>query len=242
MKRLTVSVIMVVQNGEKYITNAIDSVMNQSHQPDEIIVVDGISTDQTPIISRSYANIIYVKQPGTGLANARNTGIDLAKSDLVAFLDYDDLWTKDKLKIQIMEFEKNPDCQYSYGNLKLFLEPGNEARYGYTYSSFTEPKYGLTPGTLVVRKSLFQTIGNFKTEYKIGCDFEWFTRAKDLKIPFFFIPEILLLKRVHQSNLSNDAVTNRNEILNIIKQSLKFKRQETNNVVFGNWKMMLTDD
>ncbi len=234
MKRLTVSVIMVVQNGEKYFKSAIESVMNQSHQPDEIIVVDGISTDQTAIISQSYANIIYLKQSGTGLANARNTGIDYARGDLIAFLDYDDLWTKDKLKIQIVEFENSPDSQYSYGNLKFFLEPGNEARYGYTSSSFIEPKFGLTPGTLVARKSLFQTIGGFKTEYKIGCDFEWFTRAKDLKIPFGFIPEILLLKRVHQSNLSNDVATNRNEILKVIKQSLNSKRQKTTNVDFEN--------
>jgi len=223
---LSVSVILVVQNGEKYLKSAIESVMKQSHQPEEIIVVDGISTDKTATIARSFNQVSYLKQSGVGLANARNTGIDYATGDLIAFLDYDDQWTADKLKIQINHFITDPDVQYSFGCVKLFAEPGFELRPGYTKSSFAEPHVGRTPGTLMVRKSFLQNGGEFKPEYKIGCDFEWFTRVKDLKIPYVSIPQILLLKRIHHSNLSNNVETNRNEILKVIKQSLNFRRKE----------------
>jgi glycosyltransferase involved in cell wall biosynthesis len=226
MKKLAISVIIVVLNGEKYLKSAIDSVINQSHQPDEIIVVDGNSTDETAVIAKSFMQVTYIKQSGTGLANARNNGIDFATGDLIAFLDSDDLWTENKLKIQLEHFTNDPEIEYSYGRLKLFIKPGGtEPRTGYTQSSFLEPIHGRTPGTLIVRKSLFKNIGKFRTEYKIGCDFEWFTRVKNLKVPFAFVPETILLKRVHNSNLSNDVETNRNEILKIVRQSLHYQRQ-----------------
>jgi glycosyltransferase involved in cell wall biosynthesis len=137
MKKLAISVIIVVLNGEKYLKSAIDSVINQSHQPDEIIVVDGNSTDETAVIAKSFMQVTYIKQSGTGLANARNNGIDFATGDLIAFLDSDDLWTENKLKIQLEHFTNDPEIEYSYGRLKLFIKPGGtEPRTGYTPSSF----------------------------------------------------------------------------------------------------------
>jgi len=224
----SVSVIMVVKNGEKYLRNAINSVINQSFQPIEIIVVDGDSTDSTAEIAKSFPGVNYRKQVGLGLANARNTGIDCASGELIAFLDCDDLWVVEKLKIQTMEFLNNQNIGYNYGNVKLFVEPGTALRPGYSSTNFEEPQHGRTPGTLMVRKSLFRTVGNFKPEHKIGCDFEWFARVMDLGVPFSYIPEILLLKRVHSENLSNDAETNRSEIFKIVRQTLELNRRKNN--------------
>ena len=226
MVRLKISVILVVQNGEKYLKTAIESVINQSYKPDEIIVVDGNSTDQTAEIANSYNQVSYIKQSETGLANARNTGILYASGDLIAFLDHADVWVANKLKSQFIHFRKNPKLGYCYARLKLFLEPGNKLRFGYTKSDLDKSKEGRTPGTLMVRKSLFQQVGEFKTEYRIGCDIEWFTRVKNLGIPFVSLSDILLLKRIHDSNLSNDVETNRIEIIKIIKQSLHYQRNK----------------
>ncbi|WP_334756876.1 glycosyltransferase family A protein [Nostoc sp.] len=146
MRKIIISVIIVVKNGERYLSKAIESVINQTYPPDEILVVNGDSTDSTAQIAKSYKNVRYLHQQGKGLANARNTGIDNARGELIAFLDHDDYWTLDKLEVQINHFINSPDIQYSYANVKLFLEPGCELRSGFRQQQFEEEQVGRTPG------------------------------------------------------------------------------------------------
>lgn len=227
MEKLTITTVIVVQNGEKYLREAIESICQQSYQTDEIILVDGESIDKTLEIAQSYPNISYVRQSGKGLANARNTGIEAAQGDLIAFLDHDDRWVPDKLKIQINHFLSNPEVQYSYGKVQLFLESGCELRPGFREQLLAEAQHGRTPGTLIARKSLFRQIGKFNPEFTIGCDVEWFTRVKDYQIPAAFIPEVLLYKRLHHANLSNNVARNRQELLAIVQQSLQRQRHQS---------------
>lgn len=224
MNQITVSVIIVVQNGEKYLATAIDSVLSQTYLPNQIIIVDGNSTDKTADIAQSYNGVFYLKQTGKGLANARNTGIEKATGNLITFLDHDDHWCENKLTIQVNQFINYPEIQYSYGQVQLFLESGCELRQGFTETLLQEAQKGRTPSTLMVRKSLFEQIGKFNEEFTIGCDVEWFTRAKDDQIPYSFIPEILLYKRVHDHNLSGNVETNRKELFKIVRQSLQRQR------------------
>lgn len=107
----TISAIVVVQNGERYLSSAIESIIDQTHQPDEIIVVDGYSKDNTAEVAKSYLQVSYIRQHGTGLANARNTGIEYARGELIAFLDHDDYWLPDKLKVQLNCFISSPSTQ-----------------------------------------------------------------------------------------------------------------------------------
>ncbi|MEA5619904.1 glycosyltransferase [Cronbergia sp. UHCC 0137] len=225
MQELRISVIVVVQNGQCYLSKAIESIIKQTHQADEILVVDGHSTDNTGNIAKSYPNVRYINQQGKGLANARNTGIDNATGELIAFLDHDDYWTLDKLEVQIRAFTNSPNIQYSYANLKLFLESGCKLPNRFKCQQFPEYQVGRTPGTLLVRKSLFAQIGNFNPNFIIGCDVDWFARAKDDQISAAYIPQVLLHKRVHTNNLSANVRTNQEEIMQILKQSLQRQRQ-----------------
>jgi glycosyltransferase involved in cell wall biosynthesis len=222
---MRISVIIVVQNGERYLLTAIESVINQTYQPNEILVVDGYSTDRTAEIAKSNPNIRYVKQYGKGLANARNTGIDNATGELITFLDHDDYWTLNKLEVQQQSFLNSLDIQYSYANLILFLESGCKLRSGFKPQQFQEAQIGRTPGTLMARKSLFQEIGNFNPHFTIGCDVEWFTRARNYGVCETCLQQVLLHKRVHDNNLSGNVKTNKEELLQIIKQSIARKRQ-----------------
>lgn len=224
MDKIKISVVIVVKNGEKYLKEAIDSVFAQSYQANEIIVIDGESTDKTSDIAKSYGNVRYIAQKGKGLANARNTGIDKAKGDLIAFLDHDDRWCDNKLSIQVNQFINDPKIEYSYGQVELFLESGCQLRQGFREKLLQEAQKGRTPGTLMVRKSLFEKIGKFNEEFTIGCDVDWFTRAKDCHIPYIFIAQTLLYKRIHNGNLSNNVEINRRELLTIVKQSIHRQR------------------
>lgn len=225
MNKFSISVIIVVQNGERYLAEAIESVLTQTYQPNEIIVVGGESTDNTEKVAKSYEQVRYIRQIDRGLANARNIGIDAAQGELIAFLDHDDRWTPKKLSTQVDYFIKNPEIQYTNARVKLFLEPGCSLRSGFPKELLEEEQLGRTPGTLVARKSLFNLIGKFNPGFTIGCDVEWFTRAKDYNIFMAFIPEVLLYKRIHNTNLSGNVQVNRRELLTIVKQSLDRKGQ-----------------
>ena len=98
MDNCKISVIIPVYNGEKYINKAIDSVLNQTFRPFEIIVIDDGSTDGTEDALSQYGDKIKVyKQKNQGVCRARNAGLQRAKGDWVAQLDADDWWNVNKL-------------------------------------------------------------------------------------------------------------------------------------------------
>lgn len=108
---MKVSVIIPTYNREKTIKRCIDSIANQSIPPDEIIVVDDGSTDNTlEILNRFYPDIKIIKQNHKGAQAARNAGIRAAQGEYIAFLDSDDEWLPDKLEWQVKELKRNPDA------------------------------------------------------------------------------------------------------------------------------------
>ena len=94
-----VTVIIIVRNGERFLEQAIQSVLAQTYNPLELIVVDGRSQDRTAQIAQSFAEVRYVQQINKGVSDAYNLGIAEATGELIAFLSHDDLWTSDKLDI-----------------------------------------------------------------------------------------------------------------------------------------------
>lgn len=129
-----VSVIIPAYNAEKFIADALESVFAQTYRPLEIIVIDDGSTDETVKIVKNYqtsftgkfsetsktneTNLIYIYQQNSGPSKARNTGINAAKGEYIAFLDADDIWTKDKLEKQIHLFNKDQTIDIVFSNVK----------------------------------------------------------------------------------------------------------------------------
>ena len=104
-----VSVVITTYNQASYIGPALESVFAQTRQPDEVIVVDDGSTDETPEKIAPYRDrIVYLRQPNQGVAQARNSGVRAAQGELLALLDGDDLWEPDKLALQVMAARANP--------------------------------------------------------------------------------------------------------------------------------------
>ncbi|NEP81377.1 MAG: glycosyltransferase family 2 protein, partial [Okeania sp. SIO3B3] len=105
-----VSVIIPVYNGDRYISQAIESVLVQTYRSYEIIVIDDGSTDNTRLVLEPYIeDIRYVYQENQGVSAARNHGIDLARGELIAFLDADDFFLPDKLTGQVGVFDAQPN-------------------------------------------------------------------------------------------------------------------------------------
>ena len=107
----TISVIIPVFNGARYIAAALDSVFNQNYNNIEVIVVNDGSTDNSENIIKSY-DIRYLKQENLGVAVARNNGIKLSKGEFLAFLDQDDVWQPDTLSLQYNQFLDQKNLGY----------------------------------------------------------------------------------------------------------------------------------
>jgi len=123
----TVSVVIPAHNAERFIARAIDCVLAQTHQPNEIIVVDDGSTDGTAQVVQKYGQrVCYIHQKNAGAASARNTGIKAAKYHWIAFLDADDEWLPEKLQSQIELLRRNPDLAWANCNYIVHTYPGNQ--------------------------------------------------------------------------------------------------------------------
>lgn len=145
-----VSIITPVYNAAKYIAETIESVIAQNYKNWELILVDDNSTDESVSVIRPYlkddrVNLIELAE-NEGAAKARNTGIKAAKGELIAFIDADDIWKKDKLKKQI-EFIRKKDIAFSFTSYDFGDENAHSAG-----------KTVVAPEMLTYKKALSRTV------------------------------------------------------------------------------------
>jgi glycosyltransferase involved in cell wall biosynthesis len=220
-----VSVVLPVLNGERFLADALESVASQSAAPGEILVVDGGSTDRSREISRGFDGVRILTQPGRGLSNAWNHGIRCASGNLIAFIESDDRWPADKLAEQVGFLEHHPECDYVIGRVRFFIEPGHGVPRGFKSELLQGDQPGRIPGTLMVRRHVFESVGFFDESLAIAADVDWFARCKDAGVREGRIEATLLQKRVHGSNLSNNAADNTKELLSLLRSSIRRQQQ-----------------
>ena len=224
-----VSVIIPVHNGARFIKQAIESVLNQSHTNLEIIVIDDGSIDNTKNVVLSFPQVNYHYQEHQGVASARNKALSMASGDFIAFLDADDFYDHKKLEIQLTYLQNNPAIDICFCHQHNFIEDGFSLSEK-DYIHFMEnEKIGLI--TMMVRKFVFEKVGFFNTIYPNSSDFDWVTRAKDFKHRSVILPDILLQRRVHDTNLTLIARKENNVFrFKILKDSIDRKRSLLNNI------------
>lgn len=221
MSAETVSVVIPVKNGERFLADALDSVVAQTRPPEEIIVVDGDSSDRSAEIASGYQQVRCIEQSGDGLAQAWNQGIEESTGSLVAFLDSDDRWLPRKLELQAALLSSEPGAAAAVGRVRFFLEPGTPPPPGFQPKLLNGDHAGLMPGALMVRRSTLEELGTFDTGYETASDLDWFARFKDAGLKFAEVDEVVLEKRAHDSNLSYFSESVGPEIVRALRQSIK---------------------
>lgn len=224
--RPTVSVIMAVRNGARFLKDALASVHAQTYRPHEVLIIDGHSTDQTAAIAQADAQVTYRQQSGRGIADAYNCGLAAAQGELVAFLSHDDRWTPDKLAAQVECLQQNPAVQFMTAHVKFFLEPGAAIPPGFRRELLDQEPVAHIMETLLARRTVFDRVGGFDPKLSTGEDVDWFARAKDLGVPQAVVPRVLLHKRVHEENASLTTAENDRNLLLALKRSLERKRAQ----------------
>ena len=218
-----VSVIVPIHNGERFLGEALDSVGAQDYDNVEVIVVDDGSTDGGPSLARA-RDVVLIRQDQRGAGSARNAGIDLARGEILAFLDQDDVWMPSKLRRQVEVLTTHPEsiclAQQTY-----FLEDGAiaPAWFGKPELLLAADHAGWAPSCLAVRRSTFDRVGRFDARLRHISDVDWFSRAAQIGIPIEIPPETLVRRRIHAANDSGSPMAMQ-ELFTILRGAAARKR------------------
>ena len=222
-----VSVIIPVYNAEAYLGDTLRSVFAQDYRPFEVLVIDDGSEDGSGAVARGFAEVRYFHQRNQGAAVARNLGIEQARGELIAFLEAHDRWMPGKLTVQVRFLLEHPDTDFVLSRQRILLAPGVEKPAWLKPELLANDSVGYLPSTLLARKSVFARIGGFDPRFVPAEDSEWFFRAKDAGVPMGVIPEVLLHKRVHDSNLSHHTEASQPRLLEIVRASIERQRKRS---------------
>jgi glycosyltransferase involved in cell wall biosynthesis len=223
----TVSLVMPLKDGERFLAEALESVIAQSRPPDEILVVEGGSRDRSREIASSFEQVTLLDQPGSGITNAWNHGVRQSTGSLIAFLDSDDRWLPGKLEAQVAMLERRPELPGVIGLVRHFQEPGYEPRPAMRLDLLEGEYMAQMPSALLVRRETFDRVGLFDEDYRIAADIDWFARFKDLGLEWGELDQLVLEKRYHDTNLSvSEARRNNHEMARLLRRSIERQRGE----------------
>ncbi len=195
----SLTVIIPAHNRCEFLEEALDSVVRQQYHPVQILVVDDGSSDgRTKDLVRNYSSPAqYVRQEHRGPAAARNTGIRHSQSELIAFLDNDDLYAPGSLHMLAECFSKNPGLDIAHGCIRNFRDAGNGARY------WCSPPYHLASlPSAIYRRTLFDRIGLLDESLRFGEDSDFFIRCWEQNISKVKVDQVGLLYRRHGGNMT----------------------------------------
>jgi len=232
MNKPKISIITVVWNNKETIKDAIESVLNQTYENIEYIVVDGGSSDGTVDIVKSYGNRIskFVSEKDKGIYDGLNKGIALATGDVVAFLHSDDLYESDNIIAFVAKEFENGDLDGVYGDLVYTSKNDTSKVLRYWKSKDFESsllKKGWMPAhpTLFLKRDVYEKFGGFDLGFKIAGDYDFMLRILSSGIKVKYVPQVLYKMRVGgESNKS---------IKNIIRKSREDLRALEKNSVGG---------
>lgn len=179
---IIITAIVPAYNGQAYLRRAIESILRQSRRVDEIIVVDDGSTDDTGQIVANYKdNVQYIKKENGGAATARNLGVSKAVGNWLAFLDQDDEWLPDKLKLQEAAI-RDSNAVLCYGSYWFHDLNGASRLHRAILPERLWPAFRVRnqfpPSVTMIRRDVFNEFGGFSTTLGTSCeDWDLFIRA-----------------------------------------------------------------
>lgn len=233
-----VSVIIPAFNTEKYISQAIESVLNQTYQNFELIVVNDGSTDRTEKVIKKYFNrISYIYQTNKGVAAARNVGISASKGEYIAFLDSDDIWLPEKLELQVDYLSTHLDTDLVYADYATFDNGGGILEENFALSRQLPRPSGyifqelilkclFQTNTVMLKRQILEKAGLFDERFLIGEDYDlWLRISAEHKIGY--LPKVLAKYRQHPSSITARSLsTDKPWEIKVIEKALKMFPEE----------------
>jgi glycosyltransferase involved in cell wall biosynthesis len=220
-----VSVVIPAFNCARYVSGAIASARAQAASL-EIIVVDDGSTDDTGDVVRAFhPAVVLLRQDHSGIAAARNRGVAAATGEFLAFLDADDLFMPRKLEAQIAHLEQDGGPDISMGVVEEFVSadiPIHEQQRLRARGRIA----GGSAGAMLLRRPTFDRVGLFRA-WRVGEFADWYLRAVEAGLRIGMLPELVLRRRLHGSNVGLRERHARVDFVHIAKSALDRRRNAT---------------
>lgn len=212
----TISVVIPVYNAEAFVAEAIESAQKQSLPPTEIIVVDDGSTDGSLDVVRQFTPAVQVIQrQNGGIGAARNSALPFLTGEFLAFLDADDVWPPDRLALLSEPLLRDPTLDGATGSVVEFGEAIVES----------EPTPGSLASSMLLRRTSFERVGPFREDIRMGEFIDWYARARDLGMKFGAIDNVVLRRRLHETNTGRLQREHRPDYVRVLRAALARRRE-----------------
>jgi glycosyltransferase involved in cell wall biosynthesis len=218
------SVIVPVRNGARFVAQAVLSVLEQLSPGDEVIAVNDASTDASleMLASISDSRLRVVRGTGRGVSAARNSGLALARGELVAFLDHDDLWPPERHRVLLGALLAHPARGASFGRVRVRFEPGvpeTAAALGLDGKHICE-----LVGSGLYRQALVLQVEGFCEEMRLREDADFHLRLIEAGLDPLLCEVDSLVYRRHQANITNDEAAVQRGLTDLLRRKLKRQR------------------
>ena len=225
-----VSVVIPCYNQAHFLSEAIESVLAQSHQHFEIVVVDDGSPDNTSEVAARYLSVRLIRQENQGRSMARNTGIRHSKGSYLVFLDADDRLLPEALEAGLQCFEDHPECAFVYGHYRFIAADGSFLRQTQQryidkdhYPAMLERNYIGMNATVMYRRSVFETIGGFNPSINACEDWDHYLRVVR-KFPIYCHDEVIAEYRMHGTNTIRNSARMLRSSMDVLRSQWKYVR------------------
>lgn len=254
-----VSVIVPAYNGDRYIGQALDSILAQSYRDYEIIVVDDGSEDNTSQIIQKYPNqIYYVYQQNQGVAASRNQGLEVATGEYIAFLDQDDIFLPDKLAQQVPLLDRQPSLGLVNSGWQIVNATGKLVAAVQPWQKLPQLNSAdliiwkpVFLGAMLFRKSWLDRSGGFDPNLEQTPDVDLILRLAMMNCPAAWVKQATVKYRQHESNASKNVLLQAQELEQILERffnrpglSAEFKQLESESryqsSIWSAWRLYQT--
>ena len=181
----TISVVIPAYNAERTVLETVESVQKQTFSDLEIIVIDDGSTDKTKELLQGVTDerLKIFSYENSGVATARNRGISDAEGEFIAFLDADDLWTPDKLELQLIALQQHPEAGVAYSWNYFFIDgqedisPGKAFFFeGDVYPQLLVENFLANGSNPLIRTKIIELVGEFDSTFSHCADWDFYLR------------------------------------------------------------------
>ncbi len=235
-KAPTISIVVPAYNAEKTILETIISVQNQSFSDFELIIINDGSTDKTLEIINTKAlddsRIRIFSYENGGLPVARNRGIALARGKFIAFLDADDLWTPDKLELQILALQRNSAAGLAY-SWTYFMDNQGKSFHtseptffeGYVLKDLLLQNFLCNGSNPLIRRSIIEAVGDFNPDLHSAEDWDYWLRVAACS-EFALVPKAQIFYRQSSTSMSSKVERMENYQIKVIERAFELAPQE----------------
>lgn len=215
-----ISVLIPCYNGEAFVADAIGSVLAQELAPHEIIVIDDGSTDGSAGKVIGFGEAVrLLRGPHHGIAAARNRGLAAAEGELIAWLDADDLWEPEALRVLAKALAADRSLAGVYGMVEQFSTE-DVAKRRQVPSDRTAARRA---GTVLLRRSAFEAVGGFDESLTLGEMIDWISRAEGKGLRLAAVERLVLRRRIHDGNTTILRRTAQADYLRLLHSGLRRK-------------------